>query len=244
MKGQNASFLKMSKKERYFTPRRIFALISFIIVIALAFLTTYFLWDKISSVAASPEALRDLILSYGFLSYAVGLGLQVLQVFVALLPGELIELALGYSFGFFGGTLICLCGIATATVPVFLLTKKFGMRFVEIFFDREKIENISFLNNQKKLKSLVFLLFFIPGTPKDLLTYFVGLTPLTLTEFLTLTLVARIPSIVTSTASGSFFAEGDYFLSAIVFLITGALSIFGLWIYRRLMNKLKSKKNN
>lgn len=234
----------MSKKERYFTPRRIFALISFTVVITLAALTTYFLWERISSVASSPQALRDLILSYGFLSYAVGLGLQILQVFVALLPGELIELALGYSFGFLGGTLICLLGIAAATIPVFLLTKRFGTRFVEIFFDRDKIESISFLKNQKKLKGLVFLLFFIPGTPKDLLTYFVGLTPLTLSEFLTLTLVARIPSIVTSTASGSLFAEGDYLLSALVFLLTGAISIFGLWTYRRLSSKLKAKKDN
>ncbi len=234
----------MSKKQRYFTPRRVFALISFAVVFILAALATYFLWNRISSVAASPEALRDLILSYGILSYAVGLGLQILQVFVALLPGELIELALGYSFGFLGGTVICLLGIAIATIPVFLLTKRFGIRFVEIFFDRKKIESISFLRNQKKLKRLVFLLFFIPGTPKDLLTYFVGLTPLTLTEFLTLTLVARIPSIVTSTASGSLFAEGDYIISAAVFLITGALSIFGLWIYRRMTDKVKLKKDN
>lgn len=234
----------MSKKERYFTPRRILALVSFTVVITIAALATYFLWGRISSVASSPQALRDLILSYGFLSYAVGLGLQILQVFVALLPGELIELALGYSFGFLGGTLICLLGIAIATIPVFLLTKKFGMRFVEIFFDRDKIESISFLKNQKKLKGLVFLLFLIPGTPKDLLIYFVGLTPLTLSEFLTLTLIARIPSIVTSTASGSLFAEGDYLLSALVFLLTGAISIFGLWTYRRLSSKLKAKKDN
>ncbi len=234
----------MSKKERYFTPRRVFALISLIVVIALASLATYFLWGRLSSVAASPQALRDLILSYGFLSYAVGLGLQILQVFVALLPGELIELALGYSFGFFGGTLLCLCGIAIASVPIFLLTKKFGTRFAEIFFEREKIESLSFIKNERKFKSIVFLFFFIPGTPKDLLTYFVGLTPMSLSEFLTLSLVARIPSIVTSTASGSLFAEGDYLLSAAIFLVTGAISIFGLWIYRRINTRIKSKKDN
>lgn len=234
----------MSKAERYFTPRRIFALISLITVIAIASITTYLLWGRISEIASSPEALRDMILSYGTLSYAVGLGLQILQVFVALLPGELVELALGYSFGFIGGTLICLLGIAVATVPVFLLTKKFGMRFVGIFFDREKIENLSFIKSETKLRRLIFLLFFIPGTPKDLLTYFIGLTPLKLSEFLVITLVARIPSIVTSTASGSLLAEGDYLASAAIFLLTGAISIFGLWIYRRISDRFKSKKSN
>lgn len=234
----------MSKKKRYFTPRRILALVSAVVVASLAALLTYFLWNKISAIASSPEALRDIILSYGAGSYAVGLGLQILQVFVALIPGELIELALGYSFGFFGGTAVCLIGIAIATLPVFLLTKKLGTRFVEIFFSREQIENLSFIKSETKLRRLIFLLFFIPGTPKDLLTYFVGLTPLTLKEFLILTLTARIPSIVTSTASGYFFAEGNYLASAIIFAVTGALSIFGLWIYKRITARVKSKKDN
>ena len=234
----------MSKKERYFTPRRIFALISAIIVILLAGFVTYFLWTQIKTVASSPQALRDLILSYGVLSYLVGFGLQVLQVFVALLPGELIELALGYSFGFLGGTLICLSGVAVASVPIFMMTKKFGRRFVEIFFEPERIESLAFMRSEKKLKRLIFLLFFIPGTPKDLLTYFVGLTPIRLSEFLLISLVARIPSVVTSTASGYLIAEGDYLASAAVFAVTAAISIFGLWIYRRIIGKIKSKKSN
>ncbi len=231
----------MKERSRFFTSKRIFALISVIIVAALAGLLTWLLWDKLSAVASSPEALRDIIISYGYLSYAVGLSLQVLQVFVALLPGELIELALGYSFGLIGGTVICLIGITIATVPVFLLTKKLGMRFVTVFFDREQIEELSFIKNQKRLKGLVFILFFIPGTPKDLLTYFVGLTPLKLSEFLVLTLIARIPSIVTSTAAADFLADGDYIASAITFAVTGAISVFGLWIYKRVTEKRKSK---
>lgn len=234
----------MSKEKRYFTPRRILALVSAAVVVSLAALLTYFLWNKISAIASSPEALRDIILSYGAGSYAVGLGLQILQVFVALIPGELIELALGYSFGFLGGTAVCLIGIAIATVPVFLLTKRLGTRFVEIFFSREQIENLSFIKSETKLRRLIFLLFFIPGTPKDLLTYFVGLTPLRLGDFLMLTLTARIPSIVTSTASGYFFAEGNYLAFAITFAVTGAISVFGLWSYKRITARIRSKKVN
>ncbi len=232
----------MKEKPSFFTPKRILALISITVAAALAGLLTWFLWDKLSAIASSPEALRDIILSYGYVSWAVALGLQILQVFVALLPGELVELALGYSFGLIGGTLLCLIGITVATVPVFLLTKKLGMRFVTIFFERKQIENLSFIKNEKKLKGLVFLLFFIPGTPKDLLTYFVGLTPLKLGEFLTLTLVARIPSIITSTAAADFLADGDYLASAITFAVTGAVSIFGLWIYKKITDKRKAKK--
>lgn len=234
----------MEEKTRFFTPKRIYALVCAIVVAILACLLTLLLWDKLKAIASSPEALRDIILSYGYVSWAVGLGLQILQVFVALLPGELVELALGYSFGLFGGTVLCLVGVAIASVPVFLLTKKLGMRFLTIFFEREQIQNLSFIKNEKKLKRLVFLLFFIPGTPKDLLTYFVGMTPLKLSEFLTITLVARIPSIVTSTAAADFLADGDYLASAVTFAVTGAMSIFGLWIYNRIADRRKAKKSN
>lgn len=234
----------MSKENKYLTPKRLVAIISALIAAALIAFLTYFLWSKLNTIASSPEALRDVILSYGAGSYAVGLGIQVLQVFVALIPGELVELALGYSFGFLGGTAVCLLGIAIATVPIFLLTKKLGVRFAEIFVDREKIEQLSFIKSETKLKRLIFLLFFIPGTPKDLLTYFVGLTPLSLGDFLIITLTARIPSIVTSTASGYFFAEGNYLTSAVIYAVTGALSLFGIWSYKRITSRRKSKKSD
>ena len=165
------------------------------------------------------------------------LGLQFLQVFIALIPGELLETGAGYIFGPLGGTLICYAGIAAASSLIFWLTRCFGLRLTEVFVSREKIRELRFINTAKKRDTLIFLLFFIPGTPKDLLTYFVGLTDIKLSTFLALSLVARIPSVVSSTFGGHLLGEKNYLGAALLYAVVGVVSICGLLIYNRIKRK-------
>jgi uncharacterized membrane protein YdjX (TVP38/TMEM64 family) len=160
-----------------------------------------------------------------------------LQVFVALIPGELLETGAGYAFGPVWGTVICYAGVAMASALVFLLTRRFGVKLVEVFISREKINQLSFLRTERKRNTLVFLLFLIPGTPKDLLTYFVGLTDMKLGSFLLISLIARLPSVLSSTAGGHLLGEGDYVGALWLYGITGAVSIVGLLIYNAIMRK-------
>ena len=81
----------------------------------------------------------------------------------------------------------------------------------------------------------------LPGTPKDLLTFFMGLTNIKLTEWLIISTVARIPSVITSVIGGNTLQEGDYMLSALVFGITIALSVAGILIYN---SSIKAKNRN
>jgi uncharacterized membrane protein YdjX (TVP38/TMEM64 family) len=231
-----------NNKDRYFTPRRIRAAVFLAIFILLLALATYFLWKNFSAFADSPDAFRDKLLSYGVNSYIVAVAIQTLQVLVALIPGEVVEIGIGYTFGYVGGTLVCMLGVALGTIPVFLLTRRFGRRFVDIFVDSDKIDSLAFINSEKRLRRLIFLLFFIPGTPKDLFTYFVGLTSITLPDFLVISLIARIPSIVSSTVGGHFIAEGDYLTAGIILLITGIVSLCGIWIYNFISAKYRAKK--
>ena len=145
------------------------------------------------------------------------LGLQCLQVIVAMIPGEILEVGAGYAFGAVEGTLLCMGGVAIASAMIFLLTKRLGVKLVETFISREKIDELRFINSEKKLKRLIFILFFIPGTPKDLFTYFAGLTRIKLSEFLVISLIARIPSVVSSTIGGHIIGQENY-LSAIILL--------------------------
>ena len=108
-----------------------------------------------------------------------------------------------------------------------------------MFMPREKIHQLRFINNEKKLKRVVFLLFFIPGTPKDILTYFVGLTNMTLSEFLSITLIARIPSVLSSTISGQMLGDENFLTAGIVYAITGVLSVLGYLLYNRIVQKLR-----
>lgn len=209
--------------------RKLLTGISVGIVALLVLLITWLLWRWLA--AFSQEGLRDYICSFGTAGWLVFLALQFLQVFIALIPGELLESVAGFAFAPLWGTILCYVGIALASTLVFLLTRRFGVRLVEVFISREKINQLRFLSTEKKRNLTLFLLFFIPGTPKDLLTYFVGLTNIRLGEFLLISLIARFPSVISSTFGGHLLGEGDYMAAVILYAITGGVSLLGMLGY-------------
>ena len=217
--------------------RKIFAVISVFVLLALMGLATWFVYGWLSSF--SQEGFRDYIRSFGILGPFVMLLIQFLQVFIALIPGEFVETAAGFAFGPVFGTLICYIGVAAASSIVFLLTRRFGIRLVEVFTSRDKINELKFINTEKKRNYLIFLLFFIPGTPKDLLTYFVGLTDIKLGSFLVISLIARIPSVLSSTFGGHLLGVGQYWDAILLYAITGAVSLIGLMVYNKIIKRKK-----
>ncbi len=231
---------EMEKKTdmEYTHKRKVFSIISLIVILTLMIGLTIFIWKWLSEF--SQEGFRDYINSFGALGWLVLLCLQILQVFVALIPGELLESAAGFAFGPLIGTLICYAGVAIGSAIIFFLTRKLGIKLVEIFVSPDKINELKFLNNPKKRNFLIFLVFFIPGTPKDLLTYFVGLTDIKFISFLLISLVARIPSVLSSTVGGHLLGEENYIGAIILYAVTGILSLAGFIAY----NKIVKNKNN
>lgn len=221
--------------------KRIFALISFAVLLCVISFLTYFLIVRFSKIAKTGEEFRDFIKGYGTYGAFVAIGIQTLQVLIALIPGEFVEIGMGYAYGWFEATLFSLVGVAIGSSLIFLLVKKFGIRFVEIFVSRDKINELKFIRSEEKLKRLTFILFFIPGTPKDLLTYFIGLTRMSLKDFLGITLFARIPSLVSSTVGGNFIGEKRYIEAVVLFIITGIVSLLGIKLYNVLLKKISEK---
>ena len=148
-----------------------------------------------------------------------------------------LEIGAGYAFGAIEGTLLCLLATTLSSVVIFLIVKRYGMKFVTLFVSEEKLHSLKFLRDTRRLELLTFLLFFIPGTPKDVLTYVVGLTPMKLRVWVLITAVARIPSVVTSTAGGSALGSQDYRLAVIVFVATAAVSGLGVLLYRAIQKR-------
>ena len=125
-------------------------------------------------------------------------------------------------------------GTTLGSILVFSFVRRFGVRAVEVFFPREKINSLRFLQNSKKLNFLVFIIFLIPGTPKDILSYCVGLTTMKMATWLLISSIARIPSIITSTIGGNALGMGEHLFAVIVFAITIVLSVGGLLLYNRI----------
>ena len=208
----------------------------FAIVVALLFIAAvgYLVGKPMVEFVREPERFRAWVDSSGFVSRVIFVGMVVFQLIIALIPGEPLEMGAGYAFGALEGTILCIIGCVIGSALVFLFVRRFGVKLVEVFFPREKIRSLRFLQDSRRLNLLTFIVFFIPGTPKDLLSYFIGLTDMKLGTWLCITAVARIPSIVTSTVTGDALGLKDYQFALIAFGVTLALSLLGILVYRRL----------
>lgn len=182
----------------------------------------------------SPETFREYVEEHGLLGQATMIGIVMLQVVIALIPGELFELGAGFVFGWLEGTLLCLIGMALASILVYAVVRKFGVKIVSLFFSADKINRFSFLRSHKKLNLLTFILFLIPGTPKDLLTYLIGLTPMPLHTFLWISTLARIPSVVSSAVTGSLMQSDRTLAAVITYGVTLLISAICILWYRKI----------
>ena len=203
---------------------------------------SWFVGRPLIHFVRQPEQFRAWVQGHGLLGQLAFLGMTVLQIVIAIIPGEPLELGAGYAFGFWRGTLLCEIGILLGGLLVFLFVRRFGVKAVEVFFPREKIESLRFLHNEKRLALWVFILFFIPGTPKDIMTYIVPLTPMKLSTFLLLSTVARLPSVVTSTIGGNALGTGKLTFALIVFGATALISALGILIYRRICKRSEARQ--
>ena len=126
---------------------------------------------------------------------------------------------------------------------VFRLVRRYGVRLVEVFFSEEKLRAVKFLKTSSKRDFLFLIIFMLPGTPKDLLCYFAGLTDMPAPLWLMICSLGRLPSIVTSTVSGSALGSQNYKLAIVVFAITLLISGVGLFIYDRICKKHAGKES-
>ena len=202
MRTFKAYSVKQSTYDRLLTSAKFINLLKTVILILLILLMAAALIWFVPWIPKlnDPEQLhyfREKLDSFAPYSWLILFGVQLLQVFVAIIPGEPFELLAGVFCGTFGGLLLCLAGVLVGTVAIYYLVRWLGRSFIERMFEKEKVRNFKLLNNPRNLELLLFLLFFIPGTPKDLLTYMAPLTPVKPLHFFLIATLARIPSVFT-----------------------------------------------
>lgn len=207
-------------------------IISRIIFILIALALCGLLSAAVIHVVSERESFKAWVNQYGLIGPFVYMGIVFLQVVIAVIPGEPVELAGGYTFGVSEGTLLYLVGSTLGSLLVFTLVRKYGQHLIEIFYSKKKIDEIRFLKSSKKRNLILVILFIIPGTPKDLLCYFAGLTDISFTVWALTCSFGRLPAILTSAISGNALESENYLFSVIMILITLAISALGVLIYR------------
>ena len=192
----------------------------------------WFIGRPMVRFVSEPELFRNWVDSHGIWGRIAFVGMVIFQVVFAVIPGEPLEIGAGYAFGAIEGTFLCIVGLTVGGLIVFALVRTLGIRVVEVFFSIEKIRSLKFLQNSRRLNTVTFIVFFLPGTPKDLLSYFVGLTDIKVSVWIFITSVARLPSVVTSTLGGNALGDERYVSAMVVFAATLVVSGIGMLAYR------------
>jgi uncharacterized membrane protein YdjX (TVP38/TMEM64 family) len=215
-------------------------LLILLLVAALIVLGIFF-GPKIWKLATHIEALRAAILSAGPWGVFVFLGMQVLQVVVAFIPGEVVQIAGGYLYGTILGTVYSLAGILAGSVIAFCIARYLGYRVIRVFVKPEDLEKFAFLMNDPRADTVLFLLFLIPGIPKDTLVYAVGLTPVRPFRFFVLFTVARFPAMLAASFMGANLQSRHYLLVIVVSVIACVLFALGFLFKDKLLARFSRK---
>ena len=218
-------------KKKQFKGIRILLTIAIVVVLAI------FLWKlapfiKDLSTTEGQIAFKEKIDKMGFGGLLLLFGLQILQILLVILPGEPFEVLAGMCYGTWGGTLFLTISVFVTTTIIFFTVRKLGKKYLYNFFQKEKVDKImksKILKNPRNLNIVLFILFFLPATPKDLFVYIGGLLPIKPLRFILISTLARFPSVVTSTMVGANISKGNWEISLIIYGITfvvAALSIY------------------
>ncbi len=224
----------------------IFKVIIFIAVVLIMISATIYLFPvmKNLSTVEGQAVFRKKISDSGIYGVILLFSIQVAQIFLFILPGEPIEIISGMCYGGFFGTIFIIVSSAIISILIFSLVKKYGKKFIYDFCNEEKVKKIEsnkLFQNPQKIEFIFFILFLIPGTPKDFLTYIAGLCPIKMSRFIIISTIARIPSIVTSTLAGAHIVTGNFKSALFIYIVIVLIVLILIYIIN-LFDKDKTTK--
>lgn len=194
--------------------RTMTALCLFLFLLVLVGGTVLF-WDSLTSLVKDPAAFQSQIRGYGLWGQLVFVLLMAAQVVLAPIPGHPFEVAGGYCFGILGGTLLTSLGAALGSLVAFFISRFFGAKVVKMFYSEEKLQKVFFLKANKKQNILTLFVFLLPGVPKDMLAYFMGVTEMRFGAFILISTVGRLPGILIAVLGGAAVGARDPLLVTI-----------------------------
>ena len=232
----------MINKDKTLLLKRILCIV-FLCIVLFSVAFVYFRYGKIMwEFFSDIDNLKEWIDKFRNLGAVIFTLLRSVQTVVKIIPAEPLEIGSGLAFGVWGGMFLCLIGNIIGSIVILFLTRKLGTKIINLFFNENKLNSMAFLKDKQKRRLLLLIIYLIPGTPKDGITYFVGLTDINLVEFMVMTSFARIPSILSSTICGALLGEKSFALAAGVFAATMVLSLIGALIYKKISSAYNKKK--
>src|SRR5690606_27249398 len=206
--------------------RRSIVLVSVVVLVVLAGLT-YWAWPLLSTFT-DPASARATVERAGAWGPLVVIGLQVVQVIIAPIPGQITALAAGYLFGPVLGIVYTTIGATIGFTIVFLLSRTLGRRFVERFVRPDLLDRFDHLAGSRGTLAL-FLIYLLPVFPDDLISFVAGLTPIPLRTLVAVSLAGRLPGYVVLSLGGDGLAYNNMNLIVVGGIALVLLAGLGWW---------------
>ncbi|MBR0596610.1 TVP38/TMEM64 family protein [Sinanaerobacter chloroacetimidivorans] len=188
----------------------------------------YFNYPEFISHFNSLEEINSFLLQYKTASIFVYIGLQILQIIISVLPGQALQFAAGYAYSFWFGYLYSIIGVTFGTFITFYLARWLGKDAMHLFFGEERFTRFVHVLNSKRAYIVLFVIYLIPGIPKDLFVYAAGVSEIKMKPFLFLSLVGRTPALMGSVMMGSMFKNDSYTGLIILGIVAVVACIIGL----------------
>ncbi|HAF59786.1 MAG TPA: hypothetical protein DCK81_01385 [Clostridiales bacterium UBA9856] len=203
----------------------------------------YFQYPEFFMQFRTLESINDYLSRYHTASIFVYLGLQIVQIVISIIPGQIVQFAGGYAYGFWLGYLLAISGIAIGTSIAFGLARVLGRDGVHLLFGEKRITKFVNQLNSKRAIAILLVLFAIPGFPKDLITYAAGISNFKYKPFLLLSLIGRTPALMGTILMGSMLNSESY-LGLAIFGISAVILCIYLWIKRHELTSYVDKMYN
>ena len=223
---------------REMTRGDIFRFGGLIAFLALMVVIMVLLWPYIHEVFEPGGLSRviDDVRNAGPLGFLILLAMQFMQIVVAFIPGEVVQMAAGMMYGPWLGAAVILLGCIISSAFVFVVVHRLGAPFVQDMVPTKYLDKFRAFEESGKLSIVVFILFLIPAMPKDTFTYLVPLTNMRMRDFLVLSNVGRIPGIVISTYAANGLVDGNITQSIIIFAAVAVIAIVAIVFRDKIMN--------
>ena len=174
--------------------------------------------------------LKQTLREWGVLAPIIFIGLQALQVVIAPIPGQLTGILGGYLFGQWGGLFYSTIGLSLGSLTAFAVARGLGARYIQRFVSPDIWRKLGFIVEAEGT-ILCFVIFLIPGLPKDMACYLFGLSPMPFWVFALISTLGRIPDTWVVSAQGAHTASGDYVQVILLTAIAVAVAV-PLYYYR------------
>ena len=212
------------------------------IVFSIFIILAYTYYHEYIYLFTEPAKLKSLVMSYGKYSVLAFISIQILQVVAFFIPGEIIQIAGGYIYGAFWGSLVSIIGIIIGNIIAYGISRRCGRPFVNRIISNKNLTFFQKILDLGSINTIVFILYLIPGIPKDILAYICGISKIRFKNFIICSLLGRLPAIVLSAYFGAEIYSGNKIIIVSIVVIAVFLFIVGIFKGEKILMKFLKNK--